>query len=480
MIERTGLIRSYLIVEGVGNAWPEEGLRHLPVFTVVDQPPEDRGQTNLSLVGADPDGQVRWHLKIDTGEGGFATAHRAGLPPPDVIVITHSHPDHLSVMQLDHFARAARPRKIRLLTTPETWSRIPTYTRSLFDFEAITPGQVFQATLGGTAIEVRAEDASAHFPGALVLRVRAGDLDVGVLFDLYGFGTLDPARWEGLDIAVLDGNSLRPMAHRTRHASIAEGLAFLSALNCPPRLSLFAHYGADDDQRFGPGELSALLAGMAPHLPVRLAYRGMVLSRRCLPPRNPVALLDAETNLVIGVAEKEEAHAGELLHASVLILVRDSVGRLVLPRRHDRQSYPGCLDLFGGHMQPSDAGQPRLAAEREAAEEVRLFCDGSLRVVIDPSWLVPLSAPFDLVSTAANNNEWSTLFGLRLPAGVTARAFDEVGPGDEVELTLRGLTFEEALQLPEDGLADGLRRVIQRCRQDEQFRAAVEGFSCGS
>jgi hypothetical protein len=67
-----------------------------------------------------------------------------------------------------------------------------------------------------------------------------------------------------------------------------------------------------------------------------------------------------------------------------------------------------------------------------------------------------------------------------LPAGVTARAFDEVGPGDEVELTLRGLTFEEALQLPEDGLADGLRRVIQRCRQDEQFRAAVEGFSCGS
>jgi glyoxylase-like metal-dependent hydrolase (beta-lactamase superfamily II) len=363
--------RAFLIVSGPGSAWYWQNLQGLLPFAVVDQPPVERGHTSLSLVGVGEDGQVRWHLKIDTGEGGFETAHRAGLPPPDLILVTHGHPDHLNRMQLDHFARAARPRRILLVTSPETWDMIQPYPRSLFEFMPITPGQTIRTTLAGDLIEVRAADASGHFPGALVFCVRAGDLVVGVLFDLRGFSALDRSPWEGLDVAVLDGNSLWPMSQRTTHASIAEGLAFLASLSQPPRLSLFAHYGADDAVRYTPGELSALLAGMAPHLPVRLAYRGMTLSRRTLPPRNPVAVLDPETNLVVGAAEKDEAHAGGLPHASFLIAVRDAEGRLALPERHALQSYPGCLDLFGGHMQPSDAGDPRRTAEREATEAIR-------------------------------------------------------------------------------------------------------------
>src|SRR6185436_5905923 len=98
-----------------------------------------------------------------------------------------------------------------------------------------------------------------------------------------------------LDLAVIEGNSLLPSSQKTGHVSIAEDLAFLASLRRPPRLSLLTHYGHDDPKLYSPGSLASLLTGMAPHLPVRMAYKGMCVSSDTLPPRNPVAVLDSET-----------------------------------------------------------------------------------------------------------------------------------------------------------------------------------------
>ncbi|MBS1857275.1 MAG: NUDIX domain-containing protein [Acidobacteria bacterium] len=52
-------------------------------------------------------------------------------------------------------------------------------------------------------------------------------------------------------------------------------------------------------------------------------------------------------------------------------------GQIVLYRRHAEQSYPNCLDLFGGHYEPADAPESQKTAWREMGEEIR-FVAGSL------------------------------------------------------------------------------------------------------
>ncbi|MEI2776160.1 MAG: NUDIX domain-containing protein [Tetrasphaera sp.] len=64
-------------------------------------------------------------------------------------------------------------------------------------------------------------------------------------------------------------------------------------------------------------------------------------------------------------------------------LVRD--GRLLLAHRHpEREWYPDCWDLIGGHVEPGET--PREAAIRECAEELGV-------AVLDPE---PVMLPCDL------------------------------------------------------------------------------------
>jgi 8-oxo-dGTP pyrophosphatase MutT (NUDIX family) len=195
-----------------------------------------------------------------------------------------------------------------------------------------------------------------------------------------------------------------------------------------------------------------------------------------------VAVLDAVTNLVIGVAEKRDAHARGQLHGSVLLLARPEPGKLLVYVRHEHQSFPGCFDIFGGHGQPSDAADPRATALREAREELRIFDVGGLQVMLMEDWLVPLGDRHELESGDPHNRERSTAFGLALPPGVTARAFDETDDGREVELRVEAMTIDQVLHLRRESptrIADGLSRLLDHMDGDRDFTAQVQSFVQG-
>src|SRR6185295_15512832 len=125
-----------------------------------------------------------------------------------------------------------------------------------------------------------------------------------------------------------------PMADKTGHTSLPEDLAFLRTLRHPPRLTVFHHMGHDDSTPKAMGSLVALLQGLAPQIAATWGYPGMTIESNSLPPRNPVSVLDAASNLTIDVQEKRTVHELGLLHASVLLLVRTAEGTVLVYRRH--------------------------------------------------------------------------------------------------------------------------------------------------
>jgi len=468
------------ITHGTGNAWPEICRNPLcPLCHGADRPLQGRGNTSVSVLMGDA------HLLIDTGAGCHAGIRRAGLQPPDAILYTHSHPDHVNQMELNTVLRDAqltgRPRPL-LVSSERTWQDISKFHQNQLEFLKIEAAQELSLPGALGNIRVSALDAADHWRGGLNFVVSSGRFRFGALFDRKTWDTVGAAA-EDLDLAVVEANSIHPMATKTGHTSLAEVLDFLRRLSRPPRLSLLIHMGHDDPEQISMGSLEALTRGLAPDLALRWAYPGMTVAASHLPPRNPVAILDDLTNMVVGVGAKAEIHAKGRLHASVLLLVRDSGGCILLYRRHAEQSYPNCLDLFGGHYEPADAPDPRNTALREAAEEIRFAVSG-LRVQLEPQWLVPLTEPFALESVDALNRERSTLFGIRLPEGVTAEAVGDItDSGHAVPAAAETLGFAELLAMADGAphsLADGLARVLSAAREDAPLRQRIESFLKGA
>jgi len=432
----------------------------------------------MSLIVIMPDGKT-FHVLFDIGAGAFASLVRAGLPWPDVIVCTHWHPDHLNRMEANSIQRALEGRIIPFVATQTTWDKLPGYERSRFQHIAVSPGTTHQVStgIGGLNFDLDALDASDHCTGGLNYVATIGTFRFGALFDAKNWSAIPLDAVESLDLAVVEANSLRPLSIHTGHVSIPEDLVMLRALKNPPRLALLTHFGFEDI--LSDGSLVALLAGLAPDLNVRLAYKGMTIMNEYLPPRNPVAVLDAETNLPVGVREKAAVHAEGLLHGSCLILVRNEAGRIAVYERAAGQTHAGLLDLFGGHMSGVDSGDPRRTAIREASEEVLLITSDRLRVTIRDEWLVALSDSFALESTEPTNRERSTVFGLRVPDNIEILAQDELENQGVVQLSTRSYTLDELLtdfKASPKKFADGLRRVLDRVSTDQAFRTRVEQF----
>ena len=106
-----------------------------------------------------------------------------------------------------------------------------------------------------------------------------------------------------------------------------------------------------------------------------------------------------------------------------------------------------------------------------------------MRVQLDPQWLVPLSESFELESMDSHNRERSTLFGIRLPPGVSAEAAgDRTDSGDAVPAMAEPHGFAEVLALSESepqSLADGLARVAAAARGNAGLRQRIESFLTG-
>lgn len=465
-----------LIVHGTGNAWPEICRNsRCPLCSGADRPLSGRGNTSLSLLLGDA------HLLFDTGAGCHFGLRRAQLEPPEAVLLTHSHPDHFNQMELDTVLRdvqlAGRPKPL-LVTSERTWQDISTFQQNQLEFLKVEVGSKVALPGALSHIRIEAIDAADHWRGGLNFIVSTETFSFGALFDRKTWNSVGGAA-EGLDLAVIEANSVHPMSATTGHTSLAETLNFLRHLSHTPRLSLLLHMGHDDVEQLSMGTLAALTHGLAPDLAVRWAYPGMTVSAAQLPPRNPVAILDDSTNMVVGVGSKAEVHARGSLHGSVLLLVTNSDGRIVLYRRHAEQSYPHCLDLFGGHYEPADAPEPRNTAWREMGEELR-FMSGGLRIQPEPHWLIPLSEPFAMESTETHNRERSTLFGVRLPEGVSAEAAgDTTDSGRVVPAEAETLHFGELLALSDRApqtLADGLARVVAAVQQDAEVRRRLESF----
>jgi phosphoribosyl 1,2-cyclic phosphodiesterase len=463
-----------------GAAWPCSCKDPLcPSCNGVDVPGAGWGNTSFSLIVGCPV-DVKLHLVVDAGSGCCRSIQAARLPAPSVLFVTHGHLDHQNLMELDMLRVMARSEglgPIQIVATRPTWDRLPEFLKEHFRFIEAVPHQTEVITVNGITVNYRVLDASDHFVGGVMYVIEAEGLRHGFLFDKKSWKQMDLAEVESLDFAFLEANTIRPMSSRTGHVSLAEGLEMLRKLKRPPRAAFMFHYGHDEPDRLTLGNRILHLANIAPDLCVRWAYPGMTVSSRYLPPRNSVAVLDAETNLVVDGMEKSVVHTNAILHAAVSVICSFGDGKVLAHLRDSLQDQGDRWDVNRGHMQPWS--NPLDTAFREACEEVRLFSESGLRLGISKDWLRMLSDPFEMRCDSPFNQERGSLIGLTIPVGVRVEFADERKDGTEVRLRAQSFTLGELGELSRSNpnrIADGLGRVLERIERDGAFRALVEAF----
>jgi L-ascorbate metabolism protein UlaG (beta-lactamase superfamily) len=226
---------------------------------------------------------------VDLGEGVIDQLIQGALALPDVVILTHSHIDHLGTASVDRLARWAKVAGKRLIfiCSRATWEALSAYHQRHFEFLEIAPRQCIPLGDG----EVRAIDAGAHWPGALNYVITLGGRKIGVLFDRKSWLDLDDRSViEGLDLAYFDFNQLFPMSAKTGHLSVAENIDFIRNMTNPPRLAVGLHYGTDDSRVLTRGSLAAVLIALARGIDLCLAWPGMTVDLDILPPRDPVVV----------------------------------------------------------------------------------------------------------------------------------------------------------------------------------------------
>jgi len=156
-------------------------------------------------------------------------------------------------------------------------------------------------------------------------------------------------------------------------------------------------------------------------------------------------IVDADDR-VIGQARRADAHARQLRHRSVHVLLHDSADRLFVQKRSmTKDTNPGLWDTSAaGHV---DAGEtPLAAAGRELAEELGVTVPAeALRLL------------FVMAPRPATGNEFVSVFRTRSDEPIALEA-GEVDDGvwlSEAELALRLRTTPERF-------TDVFRAIIER------------------
>jgi 8-oxo-dGTP pyrophosphatase MutT (NUDIX family)/L-ascorbate metabolism protein UlaG (beta-lactamase superfamily) len=419
---------------------------------------------------------------VDLGLGSFSGPLGAGLPPADILFVSHTHTDH--TISLDEFRRYAALTGSHpyVLATETTWSSFSEFHRQPFRFVAVEPGKHYD--IGGARFHIL--DSAAHWPGCVNGVLEAEGKRIGIFLDRKRWEPSDAEYIENLAIAVVPFNEIHPLAEKTGHVSAAETLPFFRGLKRQPQLIVALHYGADDPVVYQQGTLASVLAGLAPDLNVRVAWAGMTIDTDFLEPRNPVAeLVESDCAGVrprvfaVAAREKRVIHDLGMLHASVLLAVRVETGKILVYERGLGQMFPGLWDLPGGHCQPEDIPDTGTAAFREFDEEVLLRA-GTLRVAGDTAWLEKLSDNFALRSSDAHNRELTTVWGVAPPPGLDVAVTDSDDHGvAQGVLKTSQFTLPElmhALEHNASSLADGLVRFLVHYRDNPVFRSGVDSF----
>ena len=187
-----------------------------------------------------------------------------------------------------------------------------------------------------------------------------------------------------------------------------------------------------------------------------------------------VPFLDKNGNC-IGHATKNDVHRDGRLHRAVsLFVARTNKPEVLVYKRGTHQSFSGRLDIPGGHEDVCDGGSLDATARREACEELVANGNAPLEFKVEL-----LSKPEQLVSTAPTNCEWSSLFGMRLPSGLEVRVQDEGDDGKTLFKESKFETLDSLLKQYQENpefAADGLGRVLQLVKTDEQFRKMLSNW----
>jgi L-ascorbate metabolism protein UlaG (beta-lactamase superfamily) len=345
-----------ILFPGTSNAFA--GLTNDPMHPIAAGPDHPRRNSCLAIRGD------HFVIGVDLGYGAFDGLMEAGWPLPNGFLITHNHYDHLSSESVDCFARWAKllGKRPWVLATERSWSTVSEFHKGHFEFLPVHPAETYDVIVAESSLKIHMLDSAAHWPGCVNFILEAERQRIGVFLDRKTWSGIEKKIIENLDLAVIPCNSLWPMAEKTGHVSVTENLQFLRSLRQPPRLTIALHYGTDDPIVYTQGSLAALLTALAPDLNIRIAWSGMILTTDVLPPRNPVAVLQETGNgvYVVGVEEKNKVHADELLHASVISLVKVAPRRLLVYTRAPGQTFAGCIDSFGGHCGPDEVQDIRI------------------------------------------------------------------------------------------------------------------------
>ena len=469
------------IIHGVGAAWDqlcnEPGCQRC---SGSDRPLEGHGNLAMSLVVNEIDdwgeevasGQ---HILIDCGAGCWNGIRRAGLALPDLLLLSHKHPDHLNPMELDTLVRVRRGRDpLRVVTSDVTWAAIPDYLKGQLEFSPISTEFPFTTRFGLEPVTIRAFDTSDHCEGGLGYVVEMGKLRFGALFDVRAWRDEDRPLLENLDLAVIDGDTLEPALNDATHTSIAEGLEFFGTFRRHPRLMLFAHYGHPEFHRLSPGNLVSQLAGLAPELPARIATRGMRIDSRHLPPRKPIASVDCNGTACLALDENDEAML-RTTHAAVAIVARAHPNKMLVheTRTPTRRMWNGP----GGKLRPIDRGQPERAALRLIERRFEAHIGDHYPLRLGRRDLVALTPPHALETLRSIGRERVTVFGLTVPPRSHLRWLDR----DDEHRDMHGRSFglSELLEIygkSPHQFDERLQCVLRAAGNDAQFRAKIEAF----
>ena len=231
----------------------------------------------------------------------------------------------------------------------------------------------------------------------------------------------------------------------------------------------------------------------------------------------PVVDAGASELRIRGLVQREWGERRELCHLTVLLIPVHSEGRKVLVQvRHREKSFPGCRDIFGGHVTAGSQFWTLLlgqglgidelvlaSAVREANEELRVQREDGTPRILDGRDLWRVGKTAEATWDGQGNVEKSTVFLVPLRDGWAVWPMDDIrGRFERVEtaweeLEYLGVQFRQHEQYAlhsrekaeEQGyqrnkeawqFADGVGRLLTDERMLENVGETIRGLPSGA